>query len=127
MKIVQTSWQGQKIQKRKNWRHSKKITLGTIIYKNRFLEKYAMTIEDIKRHTLIYGQTGTGKSSFLMYFLKQFSRLYSKTPFTLFEFKGEYELLNQHITDLQVLKPGHNFSINLFDKDIFSSNSYVEI
>ncbi len=127
MKFVKTSWPGQKIQNRKNWHHSKKITLGTIIYKNHFLKKFAMSIEDIKRHILIYGQTGTGKSSFLMYFLKRFSRLYSKTPFTLFEFKGEYEPLTEHITDLQVLKPGYNFSINLFDKDIFSQDNYVEI
>ncbi|MHA1619606.1 MAG: hypothetical protein ACTSVZ_10030, partial [Promethearchaeota archaeon] len=42
MKIVQTSWHGQKIQKQNNWHHSGKINLGNVIYKNNFSKKFAM-------------------------------------------------------------------------------------
>ncbi|MHA1563055.1 MAG: helicase HerA domain-containing protein, partial [Promethearchaeota archaeon] len=66
------------------------INLGTILYNREILRKFKLNIEDLKRHMLIYGQTGTGKTTFLNNFLHHFVKLYPNIHFILFEFKGEY-------------------------------------
>ncbi|WP_457556903.1 ATP-binding protein [Candidatus Harpocratesius sp.] len=121
------TWWGYKPIKRLKRKRKKSIPLGIIIYKNHYLQKLSLDIEELKRHILIYGQTGTGKTSFIMYFLKEVIKKLKPIPFTLFEFKGEYAKLQTYIPDLLILEPGINFSINLFDKDIFSSENYAEI
>ncbi|MCF2138987.1 MAG: DUF87 domain-containing protein [Candidatus Lokiarchaeota archaeon] len=121
------TWWGYKPTKKPKRKRRKSIPLGVIIYKNHYLQKFSLDIEELKRHILIYGQTGTGKTSFIMYFLKKISKKLKTIPFTLFEFKGEYTQLQTFIPDLLILEPGINFAINLFDKDIFSSDNYAEI
>lgn len=125
-KKYQCKWWGNKPGKQK-WYNFKSIPLGVVTYKNSYFRKFNLNLEDIKRHILIYGQTGTGKSSFLKYFLLKFNQKWNDVPFTLFEFKGEYNCLEKKIPNLKVFRPGENFSINLFDNEIFSKENYVEV
>ena len=104
-----------------------KVKIGTIFHEKKVLKKFKLNIEDIKRHIIIYGQTGTGKTWFLKNILYQFSKNYSDIPFMLFEFKGEYSDLSNIIPNVDIIRPGDNFKINLFDSDIFQKEIYVEI
>ena len=64
----------------------------------------------------VYYITGTGKSNYLQYFLLNFTKQHD-IPFLLTEFKGEYQFLQKKINDLLIIKPGENFSINIFDPE----------
>jgi uncharacterized protein DUF87 len=103
------------------------IKLGTIFNNKQIVGTFKLGIEDIKRHILIYGQTGTGKTTFIKNLLYNFSRKYPKIPFILFEFKEEYNDLPDLIENVEIISPGRNFFFNLFDHDIFSGQNYVEI
>ncbi|MBD3352304.1 MAG: DUF87 domain-containing protein, partial [Candidatus Lokiarchaeota archaeon] len=69
---------------------------------------------DYQKHIFVNGLTGMGKTNLIKMILIQISQLY-ETPFLLIEFKGEYEELSTYISDLEILKPGFNFSINIFN------------
>ena len=103
------------------------INLGRILHNQEIYRKFKLNIEDLKRHILIYGQTGTGKTTFLNNFLHQFEKLYPGIPFILFEFKGEYKDLMKDVKSINVIRPGSNFFFNPFDNDIFPKENYVEI
>ncbi len=103
------------------------INLGTIFYNREILKKFKLNIEDLKRHIIIYGQTGTGKTTLLNNFLHQFEKKYPNIPFILFEFKGEYKELMKDVKSINVIRPGLNFYFNPFDNDIFPEDNYVEI
>ena len=126
-KRLNCSWWGYK--PKKNLRNSKKksLPIGVLVFKNQYFRKFSLNIEEIKRHILIYGQTGTGKTSYIMYFLKVFAKKWSEIPFTLFEFKGEYHSLANYVPGLKIFEPGLNLSINIFDKDIFTRKNYAEV
>ncbi len=91
-----------------------KIKIGKIVYKGRKLYSYYLNKGDLEHHMCIIGASGTGKSNFLQYLLKNFVKNYN-VPFLLSEFKGEYVYLQEIIHNLVVLKPGENYSINIFD------------
>ncbi|TFF87787.1 MAG: ATP-binding protein [Promethearchaeota archaeon] len=90
------------------------IYLGKIIkgFKRSF--KFFLSEQDLEKHMFICGATGTGKSNFVQNFLVSFKKNYS-TPFLLVEFKREYNFLKHLINDLFILRPGENFSINIFN------------
>ena len=92
------------------------INIGRIIDKNKVKYKFNLNIEDLAQHMFICGTTGTGKSNFLQQFLLNFTKKYD-IPFLLTEFKGEYNFLQEKIDNLLILKPGENFSINIFDPE----------
>ena len=114
-----------KIEKRKI--RSGDIKLGTIFQERKAMKGFKLQINDLQRHMLIYGQTGTGKTNFVKHFLKTFTKSYPDIPFILFEFKGEYQDLVEDIPSLKVIKPGTNFSFNIFDHDTFRREIYVEV
>ena len=115
--------------KKPNFKDYKKgaINLGTILYNREILRKFKLNIEDLKRHIIIYGQTGTGKTTFLNNFLHHFEKSYPNIHFILFEFKGEYGELMKDMKSINVIRPGLNFFFNPFDNDIFPKENYVEI
>ncbi len=92
------------------------INIGRIIDKNKVKHKFNLNIDDLAQHMFICGTTGTGKSNFLQQFLLNFTKKYD-IPFLLTEFKGEYHFLQEKIDNLLILKPGENFSINIFDPE----------
>ena len=93
-----------------------KINIGRIIDKTKVKHKYNLNIDDLTQHMFICGTTGTGKSNFLQHLLLNFTKNYD-IPFLLSEFKGEYHFLQKKIKNLLILKPGENFSINIFDPE----------
>ena len=92
------------------------IHIGTVLKGNSKKQKFFLNIKDLAHHVFVCGATGTGKTNFLQNFLINFSTEY-KIPFFLVEFKGEYHHLQEHIKDLVILKPGEDFSINIFDPE----------
>ena len=84
--------------------------------KERKKHKFFLSINDLERHMFVCGTTGSGKSNFLQYFLTNFKKHYD-IPFLLVEFKGEYPFLQDIIEDLLIVRPGENFSINIFDPE----------
>jgi DNA helicase HerA-like ATPase len=92
------------------------MNIGRVIDKRKVRHKFNLDIEDLAQHMFVCGTTGTGKSNFLQQFLLDFSKKYN-IPFLLMEFKGEYQFLQKKIDNLLILKPGENFSINIFDPE----------
>ena len=93
-----------------------KIEIGRVMNKRRKKHKFFLSINDLERHMFVCGATGSGKSNFIQNFLLNFNKRY-KIPILLVEFKGEYQYLQGVIKDLLIIKPGENFSINIFDPE----------
>ncbi|TKJ22411.1 MAG: hypothetical protein CEE42_12960 [Promethearchaeota archaeon Loki_b31] len=92
------------------------IKIGKIMRKERKKHKFFLSLKDLERHMFVCGTTGSGKSNFLQFFLTNFKKCYD-IPFLLVEFKGEYTFLQDIIEDLLIIKPGENFSINIFNPE----------
>ncbi|MBD3229159.1 MAG: DUF87 domain-containing protein, partial [Candidatus Lokiarchaeota archaeon] len=92
------------------------IQLGKVIDNNYKKHKFFLSLEDLEKHMFVCGSTGTGKSNFVQNFLINFEKKH-RIPFLLVEFKGEYTFLKNYINDLKILKPGENFSINIFNPE----------
>lgn len=92
------------------------IQLGKVIDNNYKKHKFFLSLEDLEKHMFVCGSTGTGKSNFVQNFLINFEKRH-RIPFLLVEFKGEYTFLKNYINDLKILKPGENFSINIFNPE----------
>jgi len=91
-----------------------KTKIGRIVEKGHIKHKFSLTLEDLEKHMFVCGATGSGKSNFLQHFLINFTQHYN-IPFLLVEFKGEYHFLQRKIEDLLIIRPGENFSINIFN------------
>ena len=91
-----------------------KIKIGRIVEDGIKRGKFFLSLEDLEKHMFVCGATGTGKSNFLQNFLINITNRY-KIPFLLAEFKGEYQFLQRKIGNLLIIRPGENFSINIFN------------
>ena len=105
----------------------KSIYIGNAVYQRQYFKSAYLDLEDLKRHMIIYGQTGTGKTNFLKQFLIHFCNKYKNIPFLLFEFKNEFDDLIQYIPEIKILKPGSDFFINLFNPEIMKPEIYAEM
>ncbi len=92
------------------------INLGKVMCKGHTKHRFFLNMNDLERHMFICGVTGTGKSNFMQYFLLNFSKKY-EIPFLITEFKGEYHFLQNEIENLLIIKPGENFTINIFNPE----------
>ena len=90
--------------------------IGRVMEKTHKKHKFFLSLKDLEKHMFICGATGTGKSNFIQNFLMSFSKRYN-VPFLLVEFKGEYHFLQKKIDNLLIIKPGENFSINIFNPE----------
>ena len=91
-----------------------RIKIGRIVEEGHKKRKFFLSLEDLEKHMFVCGATGTGKSNFLQHFLMNLTKRY-KIPFLLVEFKGEYHFLQRKIRNLLIIRPGENFSINIFN------------
>ena len=92
------------------------IEIGKVMKNERKKHKFFLSLKDLERHMFVCGTTGSGKSNFLQYFLTNFKKHYD-IPFLLVEFKGEYTFLQDIIEDMVIIRPGENFSINIFNPE----------
>lgn len=92
------------------------IKIGRVMSKHKSKYNYFLNLSDLAQHMFVCGITGTGKSNLIQYFLLNFTK-HHDLPFMLTEFKGEYHFLQKKIKDLLIIKPGENFSINIFDPE----------
>ncbi len=108
---------------KRSQRKAGNIKIGKVIQDGKRKDFY-LTTNDIKEHMFICGPTGQGKSNFLKYFLLNYYKTYD-TPFIMFVYKNEYNFLSDYIDDLIILKPGINFSINIFDPRTLHPNVHA--
>ncbi|MFX0072917.1 MAG: ATP-binding protein, partial [Candidatus Hermodarchaeota archaeon] len=108
------------------WKSRGTIKLGKIVFKNKVKHSFNLSVEDLAQHMFITGITGTGKSNFLQNFLIEFTKHHPDIPFLITEFKGEYHHLQDRIGDLLILKPGENFSLNIFDPQAVNYQIHAE-
>ena len=101
------------------------IYIGSVLKGKTKKQKFFLSLNDLEKHMFICGATGTGKTNFLQNFLINLSACH-EIPFVLAEFKGEYHHLQEHISDLIILKPGEDFSINIFDPEGSNSDIHAE-
>ena len=92
------------------------ILMGKVLKYDRKKHKFLLPLKDLGRHMFVCGTTGSGKSNFLQFFLTNFKKKYD-IPFLLVEFKGEYIFLQDVIEDLLIIRPGENFSLNIFNPE----------
>jgi hypothetical protein len=88
-------------------------------------QSFLLPMKDLEKHMFICGATGTGKTTFLQHFLKKFTKKF-KIPFMLVEFKGEYHFLQRKIKNLLIIRPGENFSINIFNPGLSLPEVHAE-
>ncbi len=93
-----------------------KIKLGKSLKGKKKRYKFFLSLKDLEKHVFVCGATGTGKSNFIQNFLINFAKRYH-IPFLLVEFKGEYHFLQRKIENLLIIRPGDNFSINIFNPE----------
>ncbi len=91
-----------------------KIKVGKVMKGKNKKYKFFLSLKDLEKHMFICGATGTGKTTFLQHFLINFKKRFN-IPFMLVEFKGEYHFLQKKIENLLIIRPGENFSINIFN------------
>lgn len=102
-----------------------KIKLGKSLKGKKKKHKFFLSLKDLEKHMFVCGATGTGKSNFIQNFLINFSKRY-KIPFMLVEFKGEYHFLQKYIENLIIIRPGENFSINIFNPQGITPEIHAE-
>ncbi|MBN1802719.1 MAG: ATP-binding protein [Candidatus Lokiarchaeota archaeon] len=108
------------------WKSKGSICLGRVCNKNKTKHQFSLNLDDMAQHIFVCGITGAGKSNFMQNLLLQFSKNHKQIPFLLVEFKGEYQHLQKTIEDLLILKPGVNFSINIFNPERSNPNIHAE-
>ncbi|MBD3341680.1 MAG: DUF87 domain-containing protein, partial [Candidatus Lokiarchaeota archaeon] len=86
---------------------------------------FYLSLKDLEKHMFVCGATGSGKSNFIQNFLLNFSKMYD-IPFLIIEFKGEYHFLQKQIEDLIIIKPGENFSLNIFNPERVNPQIHAE-
>ncbi|MFX1395093.1 MAG: helicase HerA domain-containing protein [Promethearchaeota archaeon] len=92
------------------------IKLGKCLKQKTKKKSFFLSFRDLEKHIFVCGATGTGKSNFIQNFLLNFTKHYN-IPFLLVEFKGEYHFLQKKIENLLIIRPGENFSINIFNPE----------
>jgi len=101
------------------------IKIGRVMKGDHKKHKFFISLKDLEKHMFICGATGTGKTTFLQNFLMNFTK-HHKIPFMLVEFKGEYHFLQRKIENLLIIRPGENFSINIFNPGDIAPEVHAE-
>jgi len=101
------------------------IKIGRVMKRDHKKHKFFLSLKDLEKHMFICGATGTGKTTFLQYLLMNFTK-HHEIPFMLVEFKGEYHFLQRKIENLLIIRPGENFSINIFNPGNISPEVHAE-
>lgn len=100
------------------------IKIGKIMSKGKRVS-FKLSLVDLRKHMFVSGLTGMGKTNFIKVLVLKIVEEFSNIPFLLVEFKGEYENLGE-LPDIQLLSPGKNFWINIFNPGSENTEIYAE-
>lgn len=81
-----------------------RLHLGTVIYLDRPYSHFGLNPEELTKHVLITGMTGTGKTTATLQLIKQLDS--HGIPFLVFDWQREYKKLRRSIEQIRVLKTG---------------------
>jgi hypothetical protein len=95
---------------------SGEVTIGEVMSVENEISPLKLKLEDLMLHTVIFGETGFGKTRLIMKLLQEASK--HKIAWTIIEMKGEYKPLTKLIRRVVYLRPGSDIAplkLSLFD------------
>ncbi|WXG45716.1 MAG: DUF87 domain-containing protein [Candidatus Atabeyarchaeum deiterrae] len=95
------------------------LIIGTVLDGENEICPMRIKLQDLKLHTVIFGETGFGKTRLIMKILENLSRY--DIAWTLIEMKGEYKPLVKSVDNVVYLKPASKtaaLKISLFDPEM---------
>lgn len=108
------------------WRKSRKGTIKigrSLVFRDTYLLKrpkykkghnFYLKEVDLQKHVFISGLTGTGKTNFVKSFLLSCKDSLN-IHFLIIQFKDDFNFLEEYFENLDILSPGENFSIDIFN------------
>lgn len=90
------------------------LPIGKVMVNGKPMHEFFLRQDDLKKHAFISGMTGTGKSTFVRNFIKEWIQAHPTIPFMLVEIKGEYADIARDHPDVKLLRPGVDFFFNAF-------------
>lgn len=83
-----------------------KYDVGTVLYPDQAYSGFGLTDQDLLRHVLIVGMTGTGKTNLVRHLLTQLRK--HNRPFLVFDWKQNYRMLRKRpeFRNLRVIRLG---------------------
>jgi hypothetical protein len=106
------------------------IPLGEIIFQGTKIYPATISLNDLRLHTVILGQTGFGKSHFVFNLIQQVLKADPEMNWVVFDWKGEYfGLLQNSLIPITVFRPGapdDTFHLNMFDPQHQSPEEYTQ-
>ena len=91
------------------------LNIGKIINASGPSQDFLLGLEDLKRHVLISGTTGSGKSTFIQNLIGQILIHFPEIPILIIELKGEYTWMEKKYPNVKFFEPGKNLGLNLFE------------
>lgn len=114
-----------KIDKKEPLYYQKNIPLGVIL-SNPELDPFSISLNDLSKHVVIMGSSGEGKTTLVKSMIIGIKRSFPEIPVLAMSFKNDLNDLNDYYPNFFILRPGENFSINIFDPQDQSPTNYSE-
>jgi hypothetical protein len=103
------------------------VTIGEVMSKENEICPLRLKPQDLMLHTVIFGETGFGKTRLIMKLLQAVSTY--KVAWTILEMKGEYKPLTKLIDKVVYLKPGSRIAplnVSLFDPQMENPETHAK-
>lgn len=91
------------------------LNIGKIIDIHGPSNDFLLSLDDLKRHVLVSGTTGSGKSTFIQNLIEQILIHFPTIPLLIIELKGEYNWMEKKYPNVKFYEPGKNLGVNLFE------------
>lgn len=114
-----------KIDRREPIYNQKNIPLGFIL-SNPELDLFSVSLNDLSKHVVIMGSSGEGKTTLVKSMIIGIKKSFPEIPILAMSFKNDLNDLNEYYPNFTVLRPGENFSINIFDPQNQDPTNYSE-
>ncbi|MFX1396747.1 MAG: hypothetical protein ACFFAS_06845 [Promethearchaeota archaeon] len=98
------------------------IELGTVVNDG---EAFALQLEEIKNGIFIFGNSSMGQEDFLKNIIINYNGKYID-PFLLIRYDGKINDIQEVTKDLIILRPGENFSLDIFDPMGLNPSTHTE-
>ncbi|MCK5346375.1 MAG: DUF87 domain-containing protein, partial [Candidatus Heimdallarchaeota archaeon] len=106
------------------------LALGDIFFQGTTIYPAKISLEDLRLHTVVLGQTGFGKSYFVFGLIRQIMETSPDLNWIVFDWKGEYSgLLENSLVPVTVFRAGDpkdGFCLNMFNPQYQSPEEYAQ-